>query len=57
MFGRYSPERLGQESSFAWIDSAISLGPNELFNRLSVHYQPLTPPASTHYLFDEPNEY
>jgi len=56
MFGRYSPERLGQESSFVWIDSAISLGPNELFNRLSAHYQPLTPPAATHYLFDEPNE-
>lgn len=56
MFGRYSPERLGQESSFAWIDNAISLGPNELFNRLSAHYQPLTPPAATHYLFDEPNE-
>jgi len=56
MFGRYSPERLGQESSFAWIDSAISVGPNELFNRLSAHYQPLTPPSATYYLFDEPNE-
>ncbi len=56
MFGRYSPERLGQESSFAWIDSAISLGPNELFDRLSAHYQLLTPPSATHYLFDEPIE-
>jgi uncharacterized protein YllA (UPF0747 family) len=56
MFGRYSPERLGQETSFAWVDSAISLDPNELFNRLSAHYQPLTPPSATHYLFDEPIE-
>ncbi len=56
MFGRYSPERLGQESSFAWIDSAISLEPNDLFKRLSAHYQLLTPPSATHYLFDEPNE-
>jgi len=56
MFGRYSPERLGQETSFAWIDSAISLDPNELFNKLSDHYQPLTPPSATHYLFDEPIE-
>jgi hypothetical protein len=54
MYGRYSPERLGQESSFAWIDAAISLDPDDLFTKLFTHYHPLTPPSATYYLFDEP---
>jgi hypothetical protein len=52
MFGRYAPERFGQEVSFAWIDMALSLGPNELFDRLRSHYHALTPSAATFYLPD-----
>jgi uncharacterized protein YllA (UPF0747 family) len=53
MFGRYSPERFGQEVSFAWVDVAISLGPAQLFAILSAHYRPLTPAAATFYISDE----
>ncbi len=56
MFGRYSPERFGQEVSFAWVDTAISLGPAQLFTILSAHYQPLTPAAATFYISDEPSK-
>ncbi|MFX1492313.1 MAG: bacillithiol biosynthesis BshC [Promethearchaeota archaeon] len=55
MFGRYSPERFGQEVSFAWIDFALSLSPEHLFSRLSSHYQPLTPSAATFYLSEKTN--
>jgi uncharacterized protein YllA (UPF0747 family) len=50
MFGRYSPERIGQEVSFAWIDFALSLSPEHLFPKLLAHYQPLTPSSATFYL-------
>jgi hypothetical protein len=50
MYGRYSPERLGQEVSFAWIDGAVSLGPKHYFQHLLNHYQPLTPPSTTFFL-------
>jgi len=50
MYGRYSPERLGQEVSFAWIDGAISLGPRNYFPRLLNHYQPYTPSSTTFFL-------
>ncbi len=56
MFGRYSPERLGQEVSFAWIDFALSLSPEHLFSRLFTHYQPLTPSAATFYLPENPTK-
>ncbi|MFX1561727.1 MAG: bacillithiol biosynthesis BshC [Promethearchaeota archaeon] len=46
MFGRYAPERFGQEASFAWIDMAMSLGPKQVIDRLQNHYQLLTPPAA-----------
>jgi hypothetical protein len=52
MFGRYAPERFGQEVSFAWIDMGLSLDPNQLFDRLRSHYHALTPPAATFYLPD-----
>ena len=54
-FGRYSPERYGQEVSWNWIDMAISLGPACLFRRLLAHYQPLTPNSATFYLPDHPH--
>lgn len=47
MFGRYASEKFGQEVSFAWIDMAISLGPQKLFTKLSSHYQDLTPSSAT----------
>ena len=50
MYGRYSPERLGQEVSFAWIDGAVSLGPRNYFPRLLNHYQRSTPPSTTFFL-------
>ena len=53
MFGRYAPERFGQEVSFAWIDMAQSLNPNRLFDRLRSHYHALTPSAATFHLADE----
>lgn len=53
MFGRYAPERFGQEVSFAWIDMAQSLDPNQVFNRLRSHYHSLTPSAATFHLADE----
>ncbi len=52
MYGRYSPERFGQEVSFAWIDAALSFGPQRLFSRLETHYQELTPAAATFFLAD-----
>jgi uncharacterized protein YllA (UPF0747 family) len=54
MYGRYSPERLGQEVSFAWIDGAVSLGPRTYFPRLLNHYQPYTPPSITFLLTTTP---
>ena len=50
MYGRYSPERFGQEVSFAWIDGAVSLGPHNYFPLLLNHYQPYTPPSTTFFL-------
>lgn len=50
MYGRYSPERMGQEVSFAWIDAALSFGIQRLFSRLQAHYQELTPSAATFFL-------
>lgn len=55
MFGRYAPERLGQEVSFAWIDGAISLGPQNYFPRLLSHYQTYTPSSATYFLPNNPN--
>lgn len=52
MFGRYAAERFGQEVSFAWIDIAMSLGPQKLFTKLSSHYHALTPASAT-YLIHE----
>jgi len=54
-FGRYSPERYGQEVSWNWIDMALSLGPGRLFRLLLTHYQPLTPNSATFYLPDQPH--
>jgi uncharacterized protein YllA (UPF0747 family) len=51
MFGRYAPERYGQEVSFTWIDMAISLDPHQIFRRLASQYSPFTPPAATYYLW------
>ncbi|MFX1563031.1 MAG: bacillithiol biosynthesis BshC, partial [Promethearchaeota archaeon] len=52
MFGRYAPERFGQEASFAWIDIAMSLDPRQVLTRLQNHYQLLTPPSAIFHLSD-----
>lgn len=57
MFGRYSPERFGQEVSYLWLDAAISLGPSHHFNRLLAHYQKYTPSSATFYLVNQKMQY
>ena len=53
MFGRFSAERLGQEVSYIWIDAAMSMDPEQHFNRLCSHYHDYTPSAATFYLPDD----
>lgn len=53
MFGRFSAERFGQEVSYIWIDTAMSIGPEQHFTRLVSHYQPFTPSSATFFLEEE----
>ena len=52
MFGRYAPERFGQEVSFAWVDMGVSVGGQFLFKELTSNYVGFTPAAASFLLHD-----